>query len=69
MERCTIYDAGSRSFDVPEYIKDVIEYWEEVEKLSKDGFTLFDALKERWNENDYSSKSEFYHIKKLFGME
>ncbi|NOZ80824.1 MAG: hypothetical protein GXP63_04065 [DPANN group archaeon] len=50
LERCIIYDAGSRSFDIPEYSQDVIGYWEQVRKLAEQGFTLHDALMERWPE-------------------
>ncbi len=50
LERCTIYDAGSRAFDIPTYVADVREYWEAVEKLADGGFTLAAALEERWPE-------------------
>ncbi|RIL10930.1 MAG: hypothetical protein DCC75_03355, partial [Proteobacteria bacterium] len=30
LERCTIYDAGSRAFDLVEYFHDVKEYWQET---------------------------------------
>lgn len=30
VERCTIYDAGSRAFEVKCYLQDVLEYWESV---------------------------------------
>lgn len=35
MERCTIYDAGSRAFQVHEYVDDVMDYWRKVLKLSE----------------------------------
>jgi hypothetical protein len=50
LERCIIYDAGSRAFDVREYLDDVIEYWEQVRRLARRGFTLREALRERWPE-------------------
>jgi len=56
LERCIIYDAGSRAFDVAEYLDDVAEYWEQVEGLARDGFTLKQALKERLPEEEYSSR-------------
>jgi len=59
MERCTIYDAGSRSFDIPEYIHDVIDYWEQTRSLAETGFTLYDALKERWPENNWRDFTKF----------
>jgi uracil phosphoribosyltransferase len=64
LERCTIYDAGSRAFDVPEYTDDVIDYWNKVKKLAEGGFTLYDALKERWPENEYKTKEQFISYKK-----
>jgi len=51
LERCAIYDAGSRAFDIPTYLDDVIEYWTEVAKLSGAGFTLQEAIAERWPED------------------
>lgn len=48
LERCGIYDAGSRAFDIPTYLRDVLEYWEQVLALAKGGFTLGEALRERW---------------------
>ncbi len=45
LERCTIYDAGSRSFDIPEYLEDVQDYWKGVSNLD---MTLKEAVLERW---------------------
>ena len=59
LERCTIYDAGSRAFDVAEYFNDVVQYWEQVRVLSRRGYTLREALKERWPESEYSSRAAF----------
>jgi len=59
LERCIIYDAGSRAFDVAEYIDDVAEYWEQVQGLARDGFTLKQALKERLPEEEYSNWETF----------
>ncbi len=50
LERCVIYDAGSRTFDVREYLGDVIEYWEQVNRLARRGYTLAEGLSERWPE-------------------
>lgn len=52
LERCVIYDAGSRAFDVPHYLEDVIGYWKQVAALAADGFTLAEALAERWDIGD-----------------
>jgi len=64
LERCTIYDAGSRSFDIPEYLEDVKGYWEKVGKLAEQGFTLYDALRERWPEQGWESYEHFAEHKK-----
>ena len=50
LERCVIYDAGSRAFDVPTYVEDVRSFWEQVLELALDGLTLKEALRERWPE-------------------
>jgi len=47
LERCTIYDAGSRSFDLPEYIDDVKDYWHQVRQLAERGVTFQQLLAER----------------------
>ena len=59
LERCVIYDAGSRAFDVLEYLDDVEQYWSQVSSLAERGWTLREVLKERWPEEDYSSWSHF----------
>jgi hypothetical protein len=53
IERCAIYDAGSRSFDITEYLHDVIDYWAQMKKLAERGFTLYEAMKERWRDNEW----------------
>lgn len=64
LERCAIYDAGSRAFDVYEYLDDVVEYWEQVRRLARRGYTLCEALKERWPEADYLNERKFREVKK-----
>jgi hypoxanthine-guanine phosphoribosyltransferase len=49
LERCTIYDAGSRAFQIEEYRDDVIEYWKGVLELSKT-MTFEELLSERFPE-------------------
>ena len=63
LERCTIYDAGSRAFDVGEYLDDVTRYWEQVQRLARRGYTLIEALKERWPEREYTSRKRFNEVK------
>ena len=53
LERCAIYDGGSRAFNIDEYLSDVRAYWEGMRYLSGKGFTLYDALKERWPQLEY----------------
>ena len=50
LERCAIYDAGSRAFDIPHYARDVVGYWEEVLGYAEAGWKLGEALRERWPE-------------------
>ena len=64
IERCTIYDAGSRSFDIPEYMDDVVDYWEQTKRLAERGFTLYDALKERWPETGWENADAFMNRQK-----
>lgn len=45
VERCTIYDAGSRAFEPKCYLEDVLEYWEELLVFHEVSFT--DYLSER----------------------
>jgi len=59
LERCAIYDAGSRAYDVPSYAADVLEYWHQVAELAAQGLTLSEALRERWPEPDHASRAEF----------
>ena len=47
MERCVIYDAGSRAFWLPDYLGDVIEYWEQVYTMARRGRTYSQQVGER----------------------
>ena len=62
LERCAIYDAGSRSFDIPRYIDDVEEYWTELRQLALDGLTLADALDERWPRAPFLERPRFDEV-------
>lgn len=64
LERCTIYDAGSRAFDTPGYLNEVLEYWLAVRELAEKGLTLREALAERWPTTDYASFEIFVERKK-----
>ncbi len=59
LERCAIYDAGSRAFDIPHYARDVIEYWQEVLAFAQQGWTLGEALIERWPEGGELDRDAF----------
>lgn len=48
LERCAIYDAGSRSFDWAEYSSDINSYWSEVLQLAENGLTFAELLAERF---------------------
>lgn len=41
VERCTIYDAGSRAFEPKAYLEDVREYWELVADLGEVSFAEY----------------------------
>jgi len=51
LERCTIYDAGSRAFQIREYLDDVIGYWQKVQELAKT-MTFAEMMAERFPELD-----------------
>ncbi|NOY27826.1 MAG: hypothetical protein GXP62_18335 [Oligoflexia bacterium] len=59
VERCAIYDAGSRAFDIPHYAQDVVGYWQQVLAFAKDGWTLGDALLERWPQGGSLQRDDF----------
>lgn len=48
IERCTIYDAGSRACWVREYAQDVCHYWKQVLNLADRGISYTDYLAERF---------------------
>jgi hypothetical protein len=52
IERCTIYDAGSRAFDLAEYFADVRGYWQANLALAADGMTYEQLLRQRLPELD-----------------
>ena len=54
LERCIIYDAGSRAFWLQEYVLDVVHYWRQTLELAQSKFTFETLLKERFPELDAS---------------
>ncbi len=62
LERCVIYDAGSRAFDIPEYIEDVIEYWQEVKSLAEKGVTTKKYMGERYPNYTRDCDTPLEHI-------
>ena len=63
LERCVIYDAGSRAFDVNHYLQDVAEYWRQVRDLGEQGWSLRDAVEERWPELEIRDRDEWLRRK------
>lgn len=52
IERCTIYDAGSRAFYLPEYVEDVRDYWAKTLAMAQGGMSYEQLLAERFPELD-----------------
>jgi len=48
LERCAIYDAGSRAFAPDEYLEDVLDYWRQTKALAQSGITYAQLLAERF---------------------
>ena len=65
LERCTIYDAGSRAFWVREYANDVLNYWKQVLDLAASGVTFLEYLEQRFPELDASRFPEGITLKEL----
>jgi hypothetical protein len=53
LERCVVYDAGTRACDIREYLRNLEAYWESLRFLAERGWTLEEALRERWPEEEY----------------
>jgi len=54
LERCIIYDAGSRAFAPDEYLEDVIGYWQQTRDLARSGVTYTQLAAERFPGLDIS---------------
>lgn len=54
LERCIIYDAGSRAFHVEEYVEDVVDYWKRTKELAMTGMDYVSLLHQRFPEIDAS---------------
>jgi hypothetical protein len=54
LERCVIYDAGTRTFETDDYLRKLEAYWMEVSREAERGWTLEEALKERWPAAEYA---------------
>lgn len=52
LERCIIYDAGSRAFWLYEYVEDVIGYWKQNLQFAEQGMTFTELLRERFPQID-----------------
>jgi hypothetical protein len=53
LERCTIYDAGSRAFWLPEYLEDLRDYWQQTAALAANGMDFVSLLTERFPDLDH----------------
>ena len=65
LERCTIYDAGSRAFWVREYANDVLNYWKQVLDLAASGVTFLEYLEQRFPELEASRFDAGISLKEL----
>ncbi|MFA6888076.1 MAG: hypothetical protein WC254_01110 [Candidatus Woesearchaeota archaeon] len=63
LEKCTNYDAGNRAFDILLYKREVQEYWARMLQEANNGFTLYDALLQRFPDH-YDTKEQFFDEKK-----
>lgn len=59
IERCTIYDAGSRAFHSEEYLEDVHDYWQQVADLATSGMTYTAYLRERFPEDERLTQEDW----------
>ena len=59
LERCAIYDAGSRAFYPHEYLSDVREYWEKVRALGENGMSVIQYLSERYPDDTRLADGRF----------
>ncbi|MEG1617676.1 MAG: hypothetical protein RR202_08100 [Bacteroidales bacterium] len=48
LERCVIYDAGSRAFHLDDYVADVVDYWSRTKELAAQGITFNELIAERF---------------------
>lgn len=53
LERCVIYDAGTRAYDISDYLQKLERYWQELRQWGERGLTLEEAIRERWPEEEY----------------
>ena len=67
LERCTIYDAGSRAFHIPEYLEDLREYWEAIAQHAASGVGYAELVEERMPELDLErlGRHDLYEIAQL----
>jgi uracil phosphoribosyltransferase len=59
IERCTIYDAGSRAYWLPEYYQDLHDYWDQTSALAVAGMTFKQLLAARFPELDAALFDDF----------
>lgn len=78
-EKCTIYDGGARRYEIPEHYKEVVEYWESLDKIAdRVDFMAFTDEKfgyempisyEAWLELNHYRQLESFETKALYEQE
>jgi hypothetical protein len=64
MERCVVYDGGSRGFYPSHHYADLLEYAGQVEESLAAGASLFDLMVERWEGAEKLPASEIAALKR-----
>lgn len=78
-EKCTIYDGGARRYEIPEHYKEVVEYWESLDKIAdKVDFAAFTEEKigyplpvsyEEWLKLNHYEKLDDFGMRALYQQE
>ncbi|MFH1802197.1 MAG: hypothetical protein ABH864_01965 [archaeon] len=50
LERCIVYDGGSRGFHPKVHFEDLLEYTQQLQQEADKGATLYDLILERWQD-------------------
>lgn len=63
LERCIVYDGGSRGFHPRVHFEDLLEYTQQLQQETDNGATLYDLILERWQDLPHSPESEIKMLK------